>query len=233
MVVSPLLKGMFGLEKDATKKTLTFVPHVPADWTSFKINNVRVGDSVLNLSYGKKLGEITLEITRTGGKCELDFEPEVANSVLAVRVDVNGRLHKFDQLIASEHHHLKIQFDLKEGKNTVRIQAPNDFGLSYAFRLPELGSASTDLRILSEDMGDATAPMELVMAGRAGVTYDLDVWNPGLIESVRGAELVKDAAGGAMLRIHFDAASGADYTRQKVKIHLQAPKSVRKKRPKR
>ena len=41
MVVSPLLKGMFGLEKDATKKTLTFVPHVPANWTNFKINNVR------------------------------------------------------------------------------------------------------------------------------------------------------------------------------------------------
>ncbi len=39
MVVSPLLKGMFGLERDATKKTLTFVPHVPADWTNFKINN--------------------------------------------------------------------------------------------------------------------------------------------------------------------------------------------------
>lgn len=228
MVVSPLLKGMFGLEKDATKKTLTFVPHVPADWTSFKINNVRVGDSVLNLSYGKKLGEITLEITRTGGKCELDFEPEVANSVLAVRVDVNGRLHKFDQLIASEHHHLKIQFDLKEGKNTVRIQAPNDFGLSYAFRLPELGSASTDLRILSEDMGDATAPMELVMAGRAGVTYDLDVWNPGLIESVRGAELVKDAAGGAMLRIHFEAKAGQDYESQRVVIFFHAPKIPRK-----
>ena len=55
MVVSPLLKGMFGLEKDATKKTLKFVPHVPAYWTNFKINNVRVGDCVVNLSYQKTL----------------------------------------------------------------------------------------------------------------------------------------------------------------------------------
>src|SRR6202040_1189832 len=80
MVVSPLLKGMFGLEKDATKKTLTFVPHVPANWTNFKINNVRVGDSVVNLSHQKTLSEITLEVTRTGGECAMDFEPALANA---------------------------------------------------------------------------------------------------------------------------------------------------------
>jgi hypothetical protein len=34
-VVSPLLKGMFGLEKDARRKR-SFAPHVPADWTNFR-----------------------------------------------------------------------------------------------------------------------------------------------------------------------------------------------------
>ncbi len=228
MVVSPLLKGMFGLEKDATKKSLTFVPHVPADWTNFKINNVRVGDSVVNLSYVKTMGEITLEAMRTGGECSLDFEPAVANSVLEVRVDVNGRPQSFDQQISSEHHHLKIKFALKEGKNVVRIRMPNDFGVSYAFRLPELGSESSDLRILSEEMGDATTPMELIMAGRAGAAYDLAVWNPSMIESVKGAELIKDANGGARLRIHFAGKAGEDYPHQRVVIFLHPPKVPRK-----
>jgi hypothetical protein len=228
MVVSPLLKGMFGLEKDATKKSLTFQPHVPADWTNFKINNVRVGDSVVNLSYQKTLGEITLEVTRAGGECALDFEPALANSALEVRVDVNGRPQSFDQQISSEHHHLKINFALKEGKNIVRIRVPNDFGLSYVFRLPELGSESSDLRVLSEEMGDATTPMELITAGRAGATYDLAVWNPALIDSVRGARLVKDASGGAKLRIHFEAKAGEDYLHQRVVIFLHPPKVPRK-----
>jgi glycogen debranching enzyme len=228
MVVSPLLKGMFGLEKDATKKSLTFQPHVPADWTNFKINNVRVGDSVVNLSYQKTLGEITLEVTRAGGECALDFEPALANSALEVRVDVNGRPQSFDQQISSEHHHLKINFALKEGKNIVRIRVPNDFGLSYVFRLPELGSESSDLRVISEEMGDATTPMELITAGRAGATYDLAVWNPALIDSVRGARLVKDASGGAKLRIHFEAKAGEDYPHQRVVIFLHPPKVPRK-----
>ncbi|MGC2288212.1 MAG: hypothetical protein WA542_23410 [Candidatus Acidiferrum sp.] len=228
MVISPLLKGMFGLEKDATKRSLTFVPHVPADWTNFKINGVRVGDSVVNLSYEKKLGEITLEATRTGGECTLDFEPEVANTVLAVRVDVNGRQQSFDQLLSSEHHHLKIKFALKEGKNIIRVRDPNDFGVSYALRLPELGSASSDLRILSREMGDATSPMELVMAGRAGAMYELDVWNPGIIESVRGAELVKEASGVAKLRVHFEAKAGETYPHQRVVFFFHLPKIPRK-----
>jgi GH15 family glucan-1,4-alpha-glucosidase len=228
MVVSPLLKGMFGLEKDATKKTLTFVPHVPADWTNFKINNVRVGDSVLSLSYEKKLGEITLEVTRTGGECSLDFEPELANTALVSRVDVNGHSLSYDQQISAEHHHLKIKFPLREEKNSVRIRVANDFGVSYTFRLPALGSESSDLRILSEEMGDVAAPMELITAGRAGATYDLGVWNPSMIDSVRGAELVKDGADGAKLRIHFEAKGGEEYPHQRVVIFLRPPKVPRK-----
>jgi len=84
------------------------------------------------------------------------------------------------------------------------------------------------LRILSEDMGDVAAPMELVTAGRAGATYDLAVWNPGMIDSVRGAELIKDAVGGAKLRIRFAAKEGEDYPHQRVVLFLHSPKVARK-----
>jgi glycogen debranching enzyme len=228
MVVSPLLKGMFGLEKDATKKTLTFAPHAPADWTNFKINNVRVGDSVLNLNYEKTLDEITLEITRTGGECSLDFEPALANTALVGRVNVNGRPTTYDQRMLAEHHHLRIKVVLKEGKNVVHIPVANDFGVSYALRLPELGSASSDLRILSANVEDVTAPMELVTAGRAGATYDLAVWNPSMIESVRGAELVSNESGGTNLRIHFEGKEGEEYPHQRVVIFFHPPKVPRK-----
>lgn len=229
MVVSPILKGMFGLEKDAAKKTLKFVPHVPADWTDLKIANVRVGESRIDLSFHKTLSDITLEATRTGAECELDFEPALANSAWNIRLDVNGRQQTYDQWLSAEHFHMRVRAALKEGKNVIRIRMANDFGLSYAYRLPELGSASSDLRILSEEMSDLTAPMELETEGRAGVTYDLAVWNPGLIESVEGAELMKDVGGGARLQIHFAGDVGQDYVRQKVVIHLRPQKMPRKK----
>ena len=228
MVISPILKGMFGLEKDASKKTLKFVPHVPANWTNFQINNVRVGDCTVDLTYEKTLSEITLEATREGGDCALDFEPALPNTAFVGLVDINGRNQNFDQQISAEHHHLVLKFPLRTGKNLVHIRVANDFGLSYAFRLPSLGSQSTDLRILSEEMDDVTAPMELVMAGRAGATYELTVWNPGLIESVRGAKLVSDELGGTRLQVQFEAKSGDEYEKQRVVIFFHAPKIPRK-----
>ena len=43
MVISPLLRGLFGLEADAGAHRLTFAPHVPADWTWFTLDNLHVG----------------------------------------------------------------------------------------------------------------------------------------------------------------------------------------------
>src|SRR5438034_3797096 len=91
MVVSPLLRGLFGLEVDAAKKTLTFAPHVPADWTSFHVGNVRVGDAVLKLSYRKTLTEITLEVTRTGGECTIDFRPALSPRASVLGTELSGQ----------------------------------------------------------------------------------------------------------------------------------------------
>lgn len=224
MVISPILRGMFGLEKDASKKTLRFVPHVPANWTDFKINGVRVGDSRLDLSYHKTLSEITLLATRAGGECTLNLELPLANSALDIRVDLDGRPQTFDQQISSEDHHVKMQIALKEGKNTIRVRLRNDFGVAYSSHLPALGSTSQDLRISSKTMPDLFSPMELETEGRTGTAYELDVWNPELIRSVQGAELIKDGQGAAKLRVQFPTQPEESYRVQRVLIYLLPPK---------
>src|SRR5262249_4901336 len=47
MVVSPILKGMLGLETDAIRRGVTLAPHLPADWTTFSVKNVKVGGNTL------------------------------------------------------------------------------------------------------------------------------------------------------------------------------------------
>src|SRR2546427_7316364 len=42
MIVSPLLRGMLGLQIDALSHQLVFAPHVPAEWDSFRVDNLRV-----------------------------------------------------------------------------------------------------------------------------------------------------------------------------------------------
>jgi len=224
MVVSPVLKGMFGLEKDAAKRTLTLVPHVPANWTDFKLKNVQVADAKVDFSYHKSVGEIVLEATRSGGECTLNFELPLAKSVWETRVDFNGKEQSVDHQISPEDDHLKVQVRLKPGLNTIRVHIRNDFGLAYDFSLPELGSKSGDLRILSHTMADMFSPLQLETEGRAGATYELVVWNPALIDSVQGAELRKDATGGAKLRIEFPSDGDKDYVQRRVTIYFHLPK---------
>src|SRR5437764_427185 len=62
MVVSPILRGMFGLHADAANRTLTFAPHAPADWTAYSVRGIAEGTDTLDLRYKKTADEITLEI---------------------------------------------------------------------------------------------------------------------------------------------------------------------------
>ena len=66
MVVSPILQGLLGIEKDSLTHTLTFAPHPPADWSTFAIQNISMGKAQVNLRYRKTLGDITLEVTQNG-----------------------------------------------------------------------------------------------------------------------------------------------------------------------
>src|SRR6201999_2678615 len=50
MVVSPILRGMFGLSSGAASGTIAFAPHVPANWNAFAIRGVRAGPAHVDFS---------------------------------------------------------------------------------------------------------------------------------------------------------------------------------------
>ena len=99
MVVSPILRGMLGLSSDAKTHTVTFSPHIPADWTSFSVRNVRVGDSRLNLTYTAKPGAITLETECVGSApCNILFKPAIslrAHVASVTRADSGAERFRF------------------------------------------------------------------------------------------------------------------------------------------
>lgn len=53
-VVLPLVRGMLGLEADATTKTIFFAPQVPPDWEHVAIRNYRVGSDSFTFEYWKE-----------------------------------------------------------------------------------------------------------------------------------------------------------------------------------
>ena len=67
MVITPTLRGLFGLTVDAANHTVTLAPQLPADWPSAEVLNLHVGDSVCTLTLERVAGRLRARSVTTSG----------------------------------------------------------------------------------------------------------------------------------------------------------------------
>ena len=60
MVLTPALRGLFGLDWDAPHHTLRLDPHLPATWDKARLRHVAVGNAVLDLEFTRKNGRLVV-----------------------------------------------------------------------------------------------------------------------------------------------------------------------------
>jgi glycogen debranching enzyme len=218
MVVSPILRGMFGLQTDAEKHQITLAPHVPADWTSFAIRNVRVGEAGADFQYRKTAETISLEIKRTGtGDCWVEFSPALSLRAKVVNVRLNGKPVAFRMQPNSNDQHLYVRFPVGSGPNNLVVRLSNDFGLTLSNELPALGSASRGLRVTHESWDASRSQLTLDVSGVSGSRYELGVWNSAQIATVEGAVLSKFGK----LEIEMPKGAADAYVPHKIVIHFR------------
>jgi len=217
MVISPILRGLFGLQVDAEKHQITLQPHVPADWTSLALHNIHIGEVRLDLHYRKTVDTIVLEAKRNGtGDCSLDFSPALSLRAEVLGVELNGHPLAFKVQPNGNDQHVLVHSPINGGPNRLVIRVKNDFGLTLSNQLPSLGSASRGLRILSESWNAAKTQLTLQTSGRAGNQYELGVWNASQVSSVEGGTLTKTGT----LEIQLPQGAADSYTSQSLIIHF-------------
>jgi hypothetical protein len=111
-----------------------------------------------------------------------------------------------------------VHIPVSQATSTVRIRLKNDFGVSVANVLPSLGSASEGLRVLSESWNASHTQLTLSVSGLAGKTYELLVWNPSQVVSVKGGKLGEVRPDQANLAIEIPAGSAESYVQQDVVV---------------
>jgi glycogen debranching enzyme len=86
MVITPILRGMFGIDIDAQTKTITVNPHLPAGWERALIKNLPVGTEKVDLFFAHGMdGQQTVEI-QSGSKENV----KLATSITGARKTKNG-----------------------------------------------------------------------------------------------------------------------------------------------
>jgi len=226
MIISPMLRGMLGLEVNAAQHTLILSPHLPADWSSFTISRARIGEGVLDLSYQVVPDGIRLEVRRQGaGSSTIEFSPAVSLRAQVAGVEVNDRPAPYHVETTGEDEHVKVRFLASGGTTTVRMRLGHDFGVAVPGSLPALGAPSRNLKAIAESWSATRDRLTMEFSGLAGSEYELPVRGAAEITGVQGAELVK-AAGGERLRVRVPGNAAEGYKRLAITVQFaQAPSS--------
>jgi hypothetical protein len=222
---------MFGLSTDAKAATLTFAPHLPADWNSLGIDNLRVGENKLQLNFTKTAEGILLEAGRTDGTGEsiVEFRPSISLRATVQRVELNGKPLPYRVEANDEDQHVFVRFPVSEGQKFLRIIVANDFAVAATPALPPLGSVSSGVRILSETWSSTHDQLTLDVSGSTGAQYELKVWDVAQIERVEGAELKKKPEG-SILALQIPNSGSEAYTHTRIGIHFSNVQKTSKRR---
>lgn len=77
MVLTPLIRGLLGIDVDVPAKRVTLAPHLPPDWNEVSVDRVPVGRGQMSVTLRRTAGRIAATITRTGETTpiEVAFSP--------------------------------------------------------------------------------------------------------------------------------------------------------------
>ncbi|MFZ0275027.1 MAG: hypothetical protein WB524_10750 [Acidobacteriaceae bacterium] len=127
MVISPVLRGMFGLEWNAPANTLTVTPHLPAAWTKAAIRRLPFGNRTVDLTFQRAGRELLVQASEPAVHLASRIPGgEERNNVLhiplpAVEAGLSEHLPEF----GAETHQMKVLAETYSDRSLVlRLSAP-------------------------------------------------------------------------------------------------------------
>jgi hypothetical protein len=210
-VMLPAIRGLLGIGLDAPRGTLTFAPAVPADWDTVGITSCRIGPREVNLTYVRLPNRVELSAHLTGGTdLDVRFSPVFAPGTTIHDVIVNGRASGFVTDTSSRTMPRYVPVRLHDSA-TVTIDIVPGLEILPPRVHSRTGDTNAGMKILSSDLrGNVTT---LVVEGLSGRAYPLNVVNPEIIDSLRGATPTLTG-----LSIRFPAGKTGAFVRKDVVI---------------
>jgi hypothetical protein len=173
MVLTPLLRGLLGMDIDAPRRHVTIAPHLPPGWDSVAVDNVPVGAGRLSFVVRRSRGKVTLALRRVGDGTPLDVEFAPA---LPLGAQPSGAGVEAQRTPGDVHGRVRASVT-ESGELMVRYSG--GWTIEPPDMRPAIGARSSAPRILSERLGDAAgAPYVVSLEGLAGHSYTFRVTAP-------------------------------------------------------
>jgi glycogen debranching enzyme len=194
MIITPLLRGMFGLEVDAPARMLTVAPWFPPGRDTMEVRQLSLGDDRLDLLLAADAGrgEITLTISGARHPLRVRFAPVGGSDVEGVLRPADARL----RLVSA---------------------APARWVVSVDESVPQIGDRSHSARIVAERVNGDTD--RVTFEAPAGTTL-----NPFVATTVEGRVSAAPADVAPLLLVDRALRADGRRVRRGVFFSLEMPK---------
>lgn len=222
MIITPLARGLLGLEWDAPARRLTFAPQLPADWNRVEMRHLRVGEVELDVRLRRDQGRLTLEVDRRGGEkpMEVQFLPSFPQDAQVTSAKVNNQPVTFEMSPKREDQvgRLAVTF-VKTAR--IDIQYVPGTELLIPFTPARLGDRTQRLKLLRTSHTETTLNIEL--EGLSGLTYRLTLFSPRAVRRTEGVEVVSRQEHEYQLAVSFPPGKPDQYLRKTAVIEFTEP----------
>jgi hypothetical protein len=221
MVVTPVIRGLLGIETSDAGTTLRVAPAMPASWDRAAASGARAGGARYDVTIERASGRTIVRVARrdsgTGRARRLVAAPALPLDVKMRGVTVNGSAVKHDARPVGDVQRVQVTVD--DPPPMTEIVFTYDEGTDVYAEVPDLrqGATSEGLRILRA-RADRGA-LRLLLEGRGNRTYLVGVRTPRRLGAADGVVIVPATARDQELRIRFDGAPDA-YVRREIAIPL-------------
>ena len=217
MIVSPLLRGMMGLETDAAAHKVVFAPHLPADWPAAGVHGIALPGGRLDLDIRRDASLLQLIANNSASEpVTVEFAPAYPPCAHVDNATVDGKPLTWQTEQDETDWHPRLEFTAKPGKTALELHHHGMFGFTVPFNPPRLAAPSENLKVVSEAWSDHGHKLVLTVTGRASRDYRINLVNAGLVESVAGAQ--RDNESGLLVTI---PGRGAGYADQPITFTLR------------
>ena len=220
MVVSPVVRGLFGFE--AQGSTLKFAPQLPATWDKTMVKNFAAGSARYDISLEKAPGRMVIKIDRQAGAGDsakkILLSPALPLDAKVRSVSVNGAPAKFQAQRTGDCQFVDVTIENASTTTEAIFNYDEGTDVFVEQEIPTTGAINQGLRIL-RSRAEADR-LKLTLEGRSNHTYELLVRTPKRISQINGVKIIEANEWETRLQVSFSGANDA-YVRQEFSLPMQ------------
>lgn len=227
MVVTPIMRGLLGIDVGEGGRRLTFAPQLPANWDHVQVRGVAVGNSRYDLSLERTTGRETIKVERriegsaagsAASTARIIVAPAFPLDARISSVNVNGRAAKFETRRMGDIQRIEVNVEslLPVTEIVFAYEEGTDVYVEREALRP--GASSEGLRVL-RSRAEAGA-LRLTLEGLGGHNYELRVRTPRRVGETSGVKVIEEAGRDAKLLVSFEGPSET-YVRREVTVPLR------------